>query len=312
MRDADAEAPDPQWRQRWPALAELGVTGVCVAEEHGGFGMRVDAAAAVAGELGAALHGSPYAGVVAAAHALGAAGDEESRGLLADVLSGRSLCALGRLRADGGGGRLVDGAPGADALLLLDAATGTALLAGPGGWSAGATHDFDVSRRCADVEIDAARARRIPASAAGALHRLLLAADAAGCVRRMLDRTVGYARTRQAFGRAIGGYQAVQHRLVDHGVRARGMSLLVAEAARALGAADADADRLVAVAELSVSAGATHIVHDLAQLTGGIAFTWEYGLHFHDRRVHHDARLGGNPRSAVRAVAAAQGWLDAR
>jgi alkylation response protein AidB-like acyl-CoA dehydrogenase len=59
---------------------------------------------------------------------------------------------------------------------------------------------------------------------------------------------------------------------------------------------------------LSVSSSATHIVHDLVQLTGGIGFTWEYGLHFYDRRVHQDARLAGNPRSAVRAIAGHAGW----
>ena len=49
----------------------------------------------------------------------------------------------------------------------------------------------------------------------------------------MLEVTVAYTSERQAFGRAIGGFQAVQHRLADHAVRVRGMGLLVREAARA-------------------------------------------------------------------------------
>ena len=57
------------------------------------------------------------------------------------------------------------------------------------------------------------------------LFGLLLAADALGGTERVLDRTVAYAKDRQAFGRAIGGFQAVQHRLADHAVRVRGMSL---------------------------------------------------------------------------------------
>ena len=99
-----------------------------------------------------------------------------------------------------------------------------------------------------------------------------------------------------AFGRPIGGFQAVQHRLVDHTVRVRGMQLVVTEAARALTAADSDAPRAVTLAELAVSAGAVHVLHDLLQLTGAIGFTWEYGLHRYERRAHHDARLVGNPR----------------
>jgi alkylation response protein AidB-like acyl-CoA dehydrogenase len=295
-------APDPSWRTSWQKLCEIGIVGVCVAEEQGGFGMRADAAVAVAAELGAALHGSPYAGLVAAAHALGATGEQPD--LLEAVLAGDRICAFGYLASDGHSARLVDGAADADVLLLADG-DGLVLVER---WQPVATHGFDVSRGCIDVRIDGSTTRLSSAASAVHLHRLLLAADAVGCIDRMLERTVDYAKTRETFGKAIGGYQAVQHRLVDHGVRARGMSLAVEEAARALSDNAADADRLIAIAELSVSSGATHILHDLVQLTGGIGFTWEYGLHFYDRRVHQDARLVRNPRSAVRTVAEIEGW----
>jgi alkylation response protein AidB-like acyl-CoA dehydrogenase len=283
-------------------LCEIGIVGVCVPEEQGGFGMRADAAAAVAAELGAALHGSPYAGIVAAALALGVTAEHPE--LLEAVLSGARICAFGYLAPDGRTARLIDGSSDADVLLLADA--DGLLLAEQ--WQPMATHSFDVSRNCADVRIETTSARMPAATSAASLHRLLLAADAVGCVHRMLDRTVDYAKTRETFGKAIGGYQAVQHRLVDHGVRARGMSLAVEDAARALSQDAPDADRLIASAALSVSTGATHIVHDLVQLTGGIGFTWAYGLHFYDRRVHQDARLARSPRSAVRTVAAIEGW----
>jgi alkylation response protein AidB-like acyl-CoA dehydrogenase len=68
----------------------------------------------------------------------------------------------------------------------------------------------------------------------------------------------------------------------------------------------------VAVAEVSVSSGATHILHDLIQLTGAIGFTWEYGLHFYERRVHQDARLAANPRGALRSLAEFEGWTGVR
>jgi alkylation response protein AidB-like acyl-CoA dehydrogenase len=57
-----------------------------------------------------------------------------------------------------------------------------------------------------------------------------------------------------------------------------------------------------------VSGSAVHVLHDLLQLTGGIGFTWEHGLHLYERRAHHDARLAGNPRAAARALAALEGW----
>jgi alkylation response protein AidB-like acyl-CoA dehydrogenase len=296
-------APDPAWRQTWSQLCEIGIVGMCVPENHGGFGMRADAAVAIAAELGAALHGSPYPGLVAAAHALGTTGENSE--LLEAVLSGERICAFGHLDRDGATARLVDGAAEAD-VLLLTSPDGLLLVEK---WQAAQPYTFDVSRSCGDVRIAVTAGRHLPHQPlATSLFRLLLAADAVGCVDRMLDSTVAYAKTREAFGKAIGGYQAVQHRLVDHGVKARGMSLAVEQAARALSENAPDADRLISLAELSVSSGATHLVHDLVQLTGGIGFTWEYGLHFFDRRVHQDARLARNPRSAARRVAEVEGW----
>jgi alkylation response protein AidB-like acyl-CoA dehydrogenase len=124
----------------------------------------------------------------------------------------------------------------------------------------------------------------------------------------VLDRTVAYAGQRHAFGRPIGGFQAVQHRLVDHAVRVRGLALLVTEAATLLGARSSSTRRSVALAEVAVSSGVGHILHDLLQLTGAIGFTWEYGLHFYERRAMQDARLAQNPRDAVRSLAHIEGW----
>jgi alkylation response protein AidB-like acyl-CoA dehydrogenase len=284
-----------------------------VPEERGGVGMAVDAAVAVAVELGGALHGSPYAGMVASVHALAHADDAEARELVADLLTGARTCAYGQLD-QAGTARGVDGAPEVDAFLFVDAAAGDLVLfTDPASWTVAARRStFDVSRTCGDVSVDGARGRRIAADArARDLRGLLLAADAVGCVQRMLDRTVRYAGQRQTFGRPIGAYQAVQHRLVDHAITARGMALAVDEAARLLATGSPGAARAVAVAELAVSARAVHVLHDLLQLTGGIGFTWEYGLHLSERRAHHDARLAANPRAAVRALADVEGWCRA-
>jgi alkylation response protein AidB-like acyl-CoA dehydrogenase len=304
-------APDEAWRERWRTLAELGVTAFCVPEQKGGFGFRADAAAATAQELGAALDGSPYAGLVASAHALASADDPALAYLVAGILAGDLLCAFGILDRTGMVARVVDGAPHADAMLLLHPdADDLTLVTDPSAWTVNAPRSpFDVSRMSGDVVVDALAGRRIPGAAmARRLHGLLLAADALGCVQRALDRTVAYARQRHAFGRPIGGFQAVQHRLVDHVLRARGMALVVSEAARMLAARSPDGIRLVALAELSVSSGGLLILHDLLQLTGAIGFTWEYGLHFYERRVHQDARFGANPRAALRRIADIEGW----
>jgi alkylation response protein AidB-like acyl-CoA dehydrogenase len=312
IADPDAvPAPDPAWRAGWPALVELGATGFCVPEEKGGFGLEVRAAAATATELGAALHGSPYAALTASAHALAAAGVEAADEVLAGVLTGASVCGYAVLDPAGTSAWVVDGAPEVDALVLVGPGTGgLTLLADPSTWSVELEQEpFDVSRTSGRVVVDPGAGVVLPADPVAAdLHRLLLAADAVGGMQKVLDRTVAHAGQRVAFGKPIGGFQAVHHRLADHAVRARGMALLVAEAAALLAEGSDAASRYVAMASVSVTANAPRILHDLLQLTGGIGFTWEYGSHFHERRVHQDARLGGGPRGAVGSLVEIEGW----
>ena len=224
---------DATWREEWGDVAALGITALCVPEAHGGFGLHVPAAAAAAMEFGRALHGSPFAGLTASAHALGAATAPDAADVLADVLAGTLIVSFAALGPGGEMAHLVDGAHGADALVVSDRERDRlVLLTDPASWRLGDRVTFDVSRSCADVVLDLSQGTVLgPTGIAHDLFGLLLAADAVGGVQRMLERTVDYARERQAFGRPIGGFQAVQHRLADHTVRVRGMVLTVTEAA---------------------------------------------------------------------------------
>jgi alkylation response protein AidB-like acyl-CoA dehydrogenase len=300
-------------------LTALGLVAACVPEGLGGLGHEVEVATAAAEELGAALHGAPYAGTVAATACLATAaarGDDRARATLDAVVDGTLVAGFGRLSPGTPSARRptahnVDGAGDADLLLLSDPASGEVLwLHDPATWmNLPAPHPFDTSRWCGDVEVDLAAAHRLPAEdTAPLLFGLLLAADALGATRRVLDVTVAYAKERVAFGTPIGGFQAVQHRLADHAVRVRGLSLLVSEAAHALSAGRDDGPRRVALAEAGVSGSSVAILHDLLQLTGAIGFTWEHGLHHAERRAHHDARLASNPRRARLALAEIEGW----
>ncbi|WP_426573997.1 acyl-CoA dehydrogenase family protein [Aquihabitans sp. McL0605] len=310
-------APDPGWRSGWPALAALGATALSVPEALGGSGVQPEVAAATAAELGAALHGSPFAGLLACASALAAAAPADARAAdaLAAIVAGDRIGAYGRLDASSSTARNVDGAPAADLLVLHDPATGDLVLIDDrGAWTEREDlAPFDLSRSSADVTIEPGRGHRLAADpTAEHLFHLLLAADALGGTERVLARTVAYAGDRQAFGRPIGGFQAVQHRLADHAVRTRGISLLVREAARSIARGAPDIPRRVALAEAGASSGAGHILHDLLQLTGAIGFTWEYGLHAFQRRVHQDARLAANPRRARFELASIEGWTGGR
>jgi len=325
----DTPAAFPQWRAQWPALAELGIAGFCVPEDCEGFGAEVPAALMAARELGAALHGSPYPALVAASYALTRwRGDGQRQPVAAEISSGTHVPTLaflgpGAVVAPPDGGviplvhgraHLVAGAVSADSFLALPPGGDTLLLIlRDETCTVARVHEFDVTRDIGDVDFGGATAVPLKAPPGGRarverLHGLLLAGDTLGGLSRMLDRTVGYAAQREAFGKAIGGYQAVQHRLVDHTIALRGMSLLADEAATQLAAEAPGADRAALLAAASVTAGALPLLHDLVQLTGAIGFTWEYGLHLHERRAHLDARLGRGPRQARRLLAEGEGW----
>ena len=326
----DPPRSDDDWRKRWPSLAAMGVSAFCVPEEWGGLGLEAAAAFTASRVLGAALHGSPYPAVVAAGFALARWLDPRERKTVCEaIVSGERLSTVAFLdpsarlteEADGvridGCARLALGAADCDSFLVLPAGESSMFFVGArDGCSLANDHAFDVTRSAADIVFDGVRATRVPGGPSGRgsterLFGLLLAGDALGGTERMLERTRAYALERRAFGRAIGGFQAVQHRLVDHTVQLRGMMLLASEAAEAMTRGADAAVRPALLAEAAVATGALHILHDLLQLTGAIGFTWEHGLHIYERRAHLDARLARNPRAALRSLAALEGWPDA-
>ena len=319
-------SPDPEWRTPWASLArDLDVASFCVSEEHEGFGDEVQAALVTARELGAVLHGAHYPAVVTAGYALSRWLDGD-RSVVGEIRDGTHWPALaflgaGAAVAEGPGGvrldgtaHLVGGAPEADSFLLLPPDGDTMLFVRRGDTcELSREHRFDVTRSCADIVFSKAEAKAVEQEPGGrsrveSLYGLLLAGDSLGGLERMIERTLAHCRGRTAFGKPLAGFQAVQHRLVDHSVRLRGMTLLAEEAAAGLAADAPDARRRVLLTEASVAAGAVPMLHDLLQLTGAIGFTWEYGLHLYERRAHLNARLGRNPRRALRAIAGHEGW----
>ncbi len=320
----DAPTVDTAWRTSWSDLAEIGLPGLCVPADRGGFGTEVAAAAVVARELGGELHSSPFPAIVAAAAMLARGLGSEHAPLVEEILAGSNVPSIaflepsarmtgrsGDIRIDGIA-RLVLAAAEADSFLVVRSGD-EMMFVSVADCSLADTHAFDVTRTCADVRFSSAPAVRLdtrPDARAEleSLYGVLLAADALGGAERSHARAVSYASQRLAFGTPIGGFQAVQHRLVDHAVTLRGLGLLVESAADAMTTGAPDSRRRALLAQVGVSRRVVHLLHDLVQLTGGVGFTWEYGLHLFERRAHLDARLGGNPRQARTAVAALEAW----
>ena len=126
--------------------------------------------------------------------------------------------------------------------------------------------------------------------------RVALAAEGAGLLRAALDATVEYVKQRQQFGRPIGSFQAVQHRLAVCAQQVSACRWL------AFSAADSGAAGEAATAALYVQDQMRHIVNDLHQFTGAIGLTLEYPLHLWTYRLKAlQGELGGVARQGEAA-----------
>ena len=113
-----------------------------------------------------------------------------------------------------------------------------------------------------------------------AWSRIALAAEMVGNMQAALDVTVAYLREREQFGRPIGSFQAVAHRLAECAVRIEGSRWLTLEAAARGGAPDAAA---LAAGHAARSAGLVH--RETHQLSGAIGYTVEHDLHIWSMRL---------------------------
>ncbi|MCB0894949.1 MAG: acyl-CoA/acyl-ACP dehydrogenase, partial [Nocardioidaceae bacterium] len=246
------------------ALVESGFATITVPEGAGGGGGSVLDLAVVAEQAGRVLAGPSLVTYARAAVLL--TGDERMAGLADGSLA---------VAVADGPGPVLDAA-GADRFLAL---RGDDVVIGGGQVSV--RDPIDPTRGLGDVAL----ADDLAVVASDALlrwqhaervGRVVLAAEGLGTASRALELGVEYARERQAFGRAIGSYQAVKHALVDVYVHVEQLRSLVWWAAWA---ADQAPDELPLAAAAAKAAAATTLeqaAETLIQVHGGIGFTWEH------------------------------------
>ncbi|TAM74095.1 MAG: acyl-CoA dehydrogenase [Chloroflexota bacterium] len=115
-----------------------------------------------------------------------------------------------------------------------------------------------------------------------------ICAEMVGASQKVLDTSVEYARTRQQFGKPIGVYQAVSHKLADMLVETESARSATYYAAWAVEADAPDRSLAAAMAKAYVSDSFRHAAGDGIQVLGGIGFTWEHDMHLYFRRAKGD------------------------
>ncbi|WP_333768538.1 acyl-CoA dehydrogenase family protein [Streptomyces sp. IBSBF 2435] len=338
------ETAEPYDPALWRTLAaDLGLAGLLVPEKLGGQGASAREAAVVLEELGGAVAPLPFLGsAVLATSALLACDTEDpaTAALLGRLAAGGAVAALAvplsaapgdgfpaAVRADAGGrltGAVTSVADALTADVLVVPAVGPE---GPGLYEVAAAEaaverpvSFDLTRPLADLALDGARGRLLAGgdAAAAALGRALLtgagllASEQLGLAQWCLDETVRYLGQRRQFGRVVGSFQALKHRLADlwlDVVSARAAArnaagALAAQASSSDPAVAAEAALAVAVAQAYVSPAAVRAAEEAVQLHGGIGMTWEHPAHLYLKRAKADGiALGtaGRHRSALAA-----------
>lgn len=267
----------------WALLCEqVGATALVVPEEFGGAGGELADAAVVFEELGRALVPTPLLGTTLAEMAL----------LAADA---PDAAALERLAGGGVVGALVfdpDHVVHGDVADIVVAVRQgrierwTQVVAEP-------LTPLDPTRRLARLR--PGRTEVIgsdPGLAATAA--MLMAAEQVGAAARCLQLTVDYTKQRVQFGRPIGSFQALKHRMADLYVCVQSARAVLAEAIADPGATTAALARLAATETFCAVAG------EAIQMHGGIAITWEHDIQLYFKRAHTSAQLLDPPAQVLR------------
>ena len=301
----------------WELLCEqIGVAALAVPEKYGGAGFSVFETLVVLDELGRSLAPSPLLATLVAGEALLSAGDDETCARLLPRIAAGEIATIAWSGTRGPGleepvrargttltGTVTDVLSGDLAEVLLVAArteTGVALFeVDPAAVTRTWTPAMDTTLRLATLSLENTPATLVIADASTVLARARLvgtvgvAALQVGCAQRGLEMTVAYAKERQQFGRPIGSFQALKHRMADMLVLVEMSRSAFWAAAYALSVASPDAERLAAVAGSYCSDSLTKIASETVQLHGGIAITWEHDAQLVLKRAHALGQLFG-------------------
>jgi alkylation response protein AidB-like acyl-CoA dehydrogenase len=292
QKDYDFEArkrivasPEGWSEHAWSTFAEMGLTGLPLSPDYGGFGGGAVDLMSVMEAFGEALVVEPYLPTVLAARVIAKCGTpEQKQNTLPMVAQGKMRLALAT------GERGVIGAPMADKLvfsrnqkLFLLERDALQLM----------SHRTVDDLGAADVHFNAGAAQPLASPGDAVLQEVLdfgtalSCAEAVGAMKFACDSTLEYLKTRRQFGVPIGTFQALQHRMVDMFIsyeQAKSMACLACSKADTA-ADERDRARAISAAKIKIADSARHISQESVQLHGGMGMSEELKVSHTFRRL---------------------------
>jgi acyl-CoA dehydrogenase len=307
----------------WRGMAEMGWLGAAIPEQYGGAGLGYEGLCVLAEELGRALAPVPFASsAYLATEALLLAGsDAQKRRLLPKLADGSAIGCLALAEGTGNpdpagvrvcaiGGRLsgskwpvMDGGIADFAIVVArDDAGEIALFLSD--LTAVARRDLttvDPSRNHARIDFAGAEVERLGSQKGWPLVQRLLeraaimvAFEQVGGADASLEMARNYAQERYAFGRPIGSFQAIKHKLADVYVATELARSNAYYGAWALSADAAELPLAATTARVSATEAFNLASKENIQTHGGIGFTWDVDCHLYYRRSKQLALVLGS------------------
>jgi alkylation response protein AidB-like acyl-CoA dehydrogenase len=322
------ETSDGHDARLWQAMADAGMTGLCIDPEFGGIGAGAVEMERIMEQAGAALMAGPYsisAGV--ATRLIHGSGDADAKArLLPGIAAGQMIVTvavagdrhLGNWRGttvtatQTDSGWTLNGTAAyvvcvhlADVLLVVarcsegvgvyevdSTATGLGMTAMP---------TWDRTLRLSRLTLDQVAAVRLTGlggeeiDAAMDFALVAMAGEQVGAARHVMDMTVDYIKTRVQFGRPVGGFQALKHMAADLLLELESATSAARHAARSLAEGHPAASEHAALAAFTCSEAFAQVAATAIQMHGGIAFTWDHPAHLYLKRARACAQLLGTP-----------------
>jgi alkylation response protein AidB-like acyl-CoA dehydrogenase len=292
----------------WKGFAEIGMTGLQVSEQYGGAGLEmIDLALATETIAYGGMPG-PFFG-----HALAEVLGTVALGEMDGVWQPEQWTLPAGEKLSGTKAYVPYGSI-SDLIVVGTAGPGLALAErGAGGVEVERYDGVDRARRLDTFVFQGAPCEVLPEGKAAA-PRLrdaglcLLAADAFGTGKRLVDMSVAYAKEREQFGVTIGHFQALKHQLANMALEIEPARGLYWYAAHAFDHIREEAERAAALAKAHITERAMQIARDAVEVHGGIGFTWECDVQIWFKRAIFDRAFLGIPSLHRERAAQLAGW----